>query len=360
MEVKVVIGSNYGDEGKGLTSANLARAAANRNHKILTVFYNGTMQRCHSIGNAIYHSETTGTIWGSDTYYHSMFVVDPITLWLEQARVYIDPNCRLILPCDVLSNRTAEKARGNKRHGSCGFGLFAAVQRSLYPEYNLLAHELLDPYSLYLKLKKIQEHYPMDWDEVYNTDNFMRAAAYISNNCRIIPFFKLLSKKHYETIIYEGGQGLLLDQSNLDNFPHLTPSSVGLFNIKEDIEKLTSFPELYYVSRTYITRHGAGPMEAECKKEDINPLIIDEVNQPNEWQGNLRFGRINIDSLYKRIQTDAKQFIGKPSINLVFTQLNYTDNKIETTQGKKEIVLPSFCDNLYASNNKTEIYNYSI
>ena len=71
----------------------------------------------------------------------------------------------------------------------------------------------------------------------------MRAAAYISNNCRIIPFFELLSKKHYETIIYEGGQGLLLDQSNLDNFPHLTPSSVGLFNIKEDIEKLTSFPE---------------------------------------------------------------------------------------------------------------------
>ena len=96
-------------------------------------------------------------------------------------------------------------------------------------------------------------------------------------------------------------------------------------------------------------------MEAECKKEDINPLIIDEVNQPNEWQGNLRFGCINIDSLYKRIQTDAKQFIGKPSINLVFTQLNYTDNKIETTNGRKEIIKPDFCSNLYVSDNKLYI-----
>jgi len=360
MKVQVVIGASYGDEGKGLVSANLAKKAQKEHSKSLTVFYNGTSQRAHSFGDKVYHCSAAGSEFDSDTFYHKMFVVDPITIWLTQSQIYIDPNCRLILPCDVLSNRTAEKARGDKRHGSCGFGLFAAVQRSLYPEYNLLAHELLNPYSLYLKLKKIQEHYPMDWDEVYNTDNFMKAAAYISNNCRIIPFFDLLSKKCYETIIYEGGQGLLLDQSNLDNFPHLTPSSVGLFNIKEDIEKITSCPELYYVSRTYMTRHGAGPMEAECKKEDINPFIIDEVNQPNEWQGNLRFGRINMDSLYKRVQTDAKQFVGNPSINLVFTQLNYTNNKIETTQGKKEIILPSFCDNLYVSNNKTEIYNYAI
>ena len=39
----------------------------------------------------------------------------------------------------------------------------------------------------------------------------------------------------YKTIIYEGGQGLLLDQSNMDDFPHLTPSSVGIYNIHSDI-----------------------------------------------------------------------------------------------------------------------------
>ena len=355
MEIKVVIGSSYGDEGKGLTSANLARKAQKENKKILTIFYNGSMQRCHSFGNNVFHSEGAGSLFGSDTYYHRMFVVDPITLWLEQTQVYIDPNCRLILPCDVLSNRLLERSRGDKRHGSCGFGLFAAVQRSLYPQYTILAHELTKPYSLYLKLKSIQEHYPMDWDEVYNIDNIMKAAAYVTNNCRIISFTELLSKKHYDTIIYEGGQGLLLDQSNMDNFPHLTPSSVGLFNIKKDIESLTSAPELYYVSRTYMTRHGAGPMEVECKKEDINSNIIDVVNQPNEWQGSLRFGRINLNSLYSRIQRDAKTLIGNPNINLVFTQLNYTDNKLDTVEGKKEIVKPDFCSKLYVSDNKLYI-----
>ena len=358
MDIKVVIGSSYGDEAKGLVSANLAKQAKENHNRCLTVFYNGTSQRAHTFGDKVYHCSAAGTEFGSDTFYHRMFVVEPITLWLTQSQVYIDPNCRVILPCDVISNRNLEKVRGDKRHGSCGFGLFAAVQRSLIPKYTVLAHELLDPYSLYTKLKKITEQYPMDYDEVYNIDNVMKAAAYITNNCRVISFKELLLKKRYNTLIYEGGQGLLLDQTNRDDFPHLTPSSVGLFNIKEEIEDMTAIPDLYYVSRAYMTRHGAGPMEAECAKKDINPNIVDSTNQYNLWQEDLRFGRINLDSLYKRVQQDAKQFIGQPNINLVFTQLNYTDGKLETTEGKKEIVKPSFCNNVFVSYDKTKIYEY--
>ena len=359
MEVKVVIGSNYGDEGKGLTSANLAREAAKKNHKILTIFYNGTIQRAHSYGNIVHHCEATGTTWGSDTYYHSMFVIDPITLWLEQAEVYINPLCRLILPCDVLKNRKEETDRGEKRHGSCGFGLFAAVKRyEEHPEQPLiLAQDLENPYVLYNKLREVNAN-AFAFDEVYNIHNFMLAAAYVTKNCKIIHFTDLLREQQYDTIIYEGGQGLLLDQRNLDNFPHLTPSSVGMYNIANEIKTLNCIPDLYYVSRTYMTRHGAGPMEDECLKEDINPDIIDLVNQPNEWQGNLRFGHIDLNNLYNRIQKDANQYTGQVNINLVFTQLNYTDNKIETTKGRKEIIKPDFCSNLYVSDNKLYIEKF--
>lgn len=355
MEVKVVIGASAGDEGKGLTSANLAREAKKENKKLLTIFYNGTMQRAHSYGDTVHHCTAAGEEFGSNTFYHRMFVIDPITLWLTQSKVYIDPNCRLILPCDVLSNRTLEKSRGNKRHGSCGFGLFAAVQRSKNFQYCILANDLRFPYTLYNRLKEINAHYPIDWDEVYNIDNFMKAAAYITNNCTIISFEQLLKTKKYDVIIYEGGQGLLLDQANMDYFPHLTPSSVGMYNITNDIKNLNCPVDLYYVSRTYMTRHGAGPMEEECLKEDINPDIIDLVNQPNEWQGNLRFGRINLDTLYKRIKKDANSYSGNKNINLVFTQLNYTNNKIETINGRKEIIKPDFCSNLYVSDNKLYI-----
>ncbi len=355
MEVKVVIGANAGDEGKGLVSGSLARQAMNEHKKTLTVFYNGTIQRAHSFGDNLYHCVAAGIEFGSDTFYHKMFVIDPIALWLKQVKVYIDPNCRLILPCDIKKNRNLEKSRGDKRHGSCGMGLFAAVTRSKQPGMYVSAREMLNPYMLLTHVKVIGKKYSTDFDDVYNLDNFMKATAYVANNCEIIGFEELLEKNHYETIIYEGGQGLLLDQGNKDDFPHLTPSSVGIYNIHDDIAKLNCTPELYYVSRTYMTRHGAGPMEAECTKEDINPDIVDKVNQPNEWQGSLRFGYINPDTLYKRVQKDASQYSEKAQINMVLTHLNYTNEKLATPDGFKEIIKPDVCTQLYVSNEKRKI-----
>ena len=359
MEIKVVIGANAGDEGKGLVSGSLARQAQQEQKKTLTVFYNGTMQRAHSFGDNIYHCVAAGIEYGSDTYYHPMFVIDPIALWLTQTKVYIDPKCRLILPCDVLANRTLETARGNKRHGSCGFGLFAAVTRSKKQGFCVTANEMLNFYMLNTHLNLIAKSYPTDFDDVYNRDNFMRAVAYINKNCPIISFKELLDKNHYDVVIYEGGQGLLLDQQNMDDFPHLTPSSVGLYNIYDDIAKLNCTPDIFYVSRTYMTRHGAGPMEAECLKEDINPKIIDKVNQPNEWQGSLRFGLLNTDTLYKRIKKDTSHCKNKVNVNLVYTQLNYTNNKLATVNGFTEIEKPDFCKDLYVSNDKTHIERWN-
>ena len=355
MEVKVVIGANAGDEGKGLVSGCLARTAQQDNKKTLTVFYNGTIQRAHSFGDNLYHCVAAGIEFGSDTYYHPMFVIDPIALWLTQTKIYIDPKCRLILPCDVLANRTLEKSRGNKRHGSCGFGLFAAVTRSKKPGCCVTASEMLNFYMLNTHLRVLSKSYPTDYDEVYNLDNFMKAAAYIAKNCEIITFEELLTKNHYGTVIYEGGQGLLLDQANRDNFPHLTPSSVGMYNIYSDIAKLNCTPDIFYVSRTYMTRHGAGPMEAECDKADINPDIVDKVNQPNEWQGSLRFGLLDTNTLYQRIQKDMKNYNGQANVNLVFTQLNYTNEKLATVNGLVDIEKPDFCAHLYVSNDKRKM-----
>ena len=356
MEVKVVIGANYGDEGKGLVSANLARQAKQEKKKSLTVFYNGTAQRAHSFGNTIHHCTAAGEKFGSDTFYHRMFVVDPITLWLTNSPVYIDPRCRVIIPCDVIQNRKLETTRGEKRHGSCGFGLFSAVQRSRNAKYSIVINDLNDPYNLYFKLKEINEKsYPMNLDDIYNIDNFMRAVAFITSKCKIITFEDLVKEKEYDTIIYEGGQGLLLDQSNLDCFPHLTPSSVGMYNITNDIKSLNCPVDLFYVSRTYMTRHGMGPMESECLKRHINPNIVDLVNQPNEWQGELRFGHIDLNTLYTRIKKDASVYTNNANINLVFTQLNYTNNKLDTIEGRKEIIKPDFCNKLYISDNKLYI-----
>ena len=349
MEIKVVTGSNYGDESKGLVSGCLAREAAEKNYKVLTVFYNGTNQRAHSFEGVIRHFMAAGEGYGSDTFYHRMFVVDPIMLWLSKSTPIIDPRCRVILPCDVLYGQEREKLL---RHGSCGFGLFAAVRRSKEkPIYINDWNEWLklDKYKL---LQDADSYYPYTSNEIHNLANFIRAMNWLYENCTIITFEDLMALKMYDTIIYEGGQGLLLDQENKEDFPHLTPSSTGAFNIHNDIEKLNAKVDLFYVSRSYMTRHGTGPMDMEVLKDDINPLIYDEVNQPNDWQGSLRFGRINMEKLYKRIEGDAARYNCNKTINMVYTHLNYTNGYIAALDGKIDIVRPDFVTNIYGSDKR--------
>lgn len=356
-KIKVVTGASYGDEGKGLVSGCLAETAIGSGEKVLTVFYNGTVQRAHTTRGKILHCTGAGDLIGGSTYYHSQFVVDPIALWLTEASVYIDPHCRIILPCDVMRNRKKEIARGEKRHGSCGMGLFESVKRSANSNYLVEAAELYDAYTLYNKVKRIQSEYndAFENDELYNLDNWMRAVAYVIENCQIKKFEEVYPS--YDTIIYEGGQGLLLDQANRGDFPHLTPSSVGAYNIANDIAALNLPTDIFYVSRTYMTRHGAGPMEAECEKKDINASIVDKTNEENPWQGKLRFGFLNTDTLFDRVKRDLNQYGSKVNANMVFTQLNYTDNKIACGENDfREIVKPDFIRNVFGSDREDEMF----
>ena len=104
-----------------------------------------------------------------------------------------------------------------------------------------------------------------------------------------------------------------------------------------------------------MTRHGVGPMYAECEREDINPDIVDATNIRNDWQDELRFGYINTDKLYRRVKSDFSRY-DNAKLNMVFTQLNYTDGRIATGKDKfEEIVLPDFVDGLYLSDQKDVI-----
>ena len=78
-----------------------------------------------------------------------------------------------------------------------------------------------------------------------------------------------------------------------------------------------------------MTRHGAGPMERECSKEDINASIVDKTNIPNDWQNSLRFGYIDPTTLMRRVKGDFSRY-NNATMNMVITQLNYTQGKIMT------------------------------
>lgn len=355
MDVKVVTGANAGDEGKGMTAYFLTKEAISQNKKVLSVLYNGGVQRGHTANGQVVHCTGTGDLAGGTTYYDEHFVVDPIALWLTETKVFIHPMCRIVLPCDVLINRLKEVSRGLNKHGSCGMGIFECVKRNKHTNLKLKAADLKDYFSLYGKVTHINDFQAHGLnDDLYNIDNFMRAADYVVQNCPIVELHEVVSG--YDTLIFEGGQGLLLDQNNMGDFPHLTPSSVGSYNIHNTINNLgADSTDIFYVSRSYMTRHGVGPMDAECRKEDINPDIVDATNIRNDWQDELRFGYIDTEKLYRRIKGDFSRY-NNANLNMVFTQLNYTDGRIATGKDKfEEIVVPDFVTGLYLSDQKDVI-----
>ena len=104
------------------------------------------------------------------------------------------------------------------------------------------------------------------------------------------------------TIIFEGAQGLTLDQNNINDFPYLTPSNTGIRNVLELAEnmKVTEI-EAHYVSRTYLTRHGPGPLPNE-----MDMGLTCKTNVENTWQGKLRYAPLDIVALLDRVIRDLE------------------------------------------------------
>ena len=109
--------------------------------------------------------------------------------------------------------------------------------------------------------------------------------------------------------MFEGAQGLGLDQE-LGHFPHVTRSRTGLPNISVLMNRsgLKDKAPLWaiYVTRTYATRHGAGPLSDE-DKWDSSLVLIDNTNQTNEWQGEFRYAPINFSERSDWIQQDLQR-----------------------------------------------------
>jgi len=102
--------------------------------------------------------------------------------------------------------------------------------------------------------------------------------------------------------VFEGAQGLLLDQGNKEFFPHVTHSNTGMKNVEILCAQAgITEKEIYYVSRTYLTRHGAGRLPGE----DAAMSFEDLTNRQNQFQGPLRFAPLNADDLRARCQADA-------------------------------------------------------
>lgn len=345
-EVKIVIGANYGDEGKGLMTDYFAYEAKTNGKSCIVVAHNGGAQRGHTVVTPngkrhVFHHFGSGTFAGADTYLSSQYILNPMTFINECGElislgykpvVFVDKECRFSTPFDMIINQILEKERGENRHGSCGMGIWETIHRYTLPGYNLSFFEFMtlsiDEQFDYIKDIRDFHFYGrlMEYGiAVYTDDKYAEIRNIIENDNLIIHFihdchrmwnFVKMSNVdiilNYNTVIYESGQGLLLDECNPCQ-EHTTPSKTGCTYPCCDLLKVRSKikgdidVEVCYVTRSYMTRHGAGAMENERSFDSFMGFMKpDKTNIPNEFQGSLRYGTINWLKLFNRIADDFK------------------------------------------------------
>ena len=356
-DIKFVIGSNYGDEGKGLVTDYFVSELKKKYSSSLVVLSSGGMQRGHTVVTPddkrfVFHSFSSGTFAEADTYYSENFIFNP-TLFRQEyekfynlgykiPKVYIHKNCRFSTIFDMILNNMIEEYRGNDKHGSVGVGIWETIRRynissemvSISEFYDFSGKEKND----YLKnlnkffkesineynISSNPEVYNSWWDIIGNSINIYKHTLNDFEFCKdkiIITDNSICNQ--YESIVFENSQGLLLDENYSNDSIHSTPSSCGLdYPIKIvntlNLSNLENIPEVCYVSRSYITRHGAGPLKDETNAYGLFGKDYDDpTNVWNSSQEHLRFSRLNYIELNQRTNEDFYKHKSNSKVKLI-------------------------------------------
>ena len=320
MRTIAVIGKNFGDEGKGFTCSRLASSLK----KSLIIKHNGGGQAGHTVEDLegkwrfIHHQIGAGAEYHVPTLFADSFVPDLFQLGKEvkdftelfgfQPILYSEKNARVTTIDDVLLNMGAEVARGKNRHGSCGMGIEECVQRNA-AGFGITVEELAtwSKQDLLDRLKHIRKEYTERRAKILGIypsnpyyvmlnnetvlENFVEE---VKENVKLLSLVDADRKwlEEFQHLIFETGQGLLLDQDYEDYAPHLTSSKTGIHNPAVFLEKRGLFlDEAIYVTRPYVTRHGNGPLPCEVDPSELPGVGEDLTNRPNKWQGTLRYAK---------------------------------------------------------------------
>jgi adenylosuccinate synthase len=352
----IVIGLGFGDEGKGLTTDYLCRTHENP----LVIRFNGGQQAGHTVvkedgSRHVFSNFGAGTLRGTPTFWSRFCTFAPTNLlkeyealkqvinsYLGFPQIYVDNLCPVTTHYDVLYNRILETERGDARHGSCGMGFGATVERHTLSHARLYAQDLLFPNIISLKLNAIRAYYQkkikaetaFDFDALEHDkedERFVKMVAEMQNmeglNIDFTSENEFFSKENaFKTYIFEGAQGILLDM-DFGFFPHVTRSNTTSKNAFDIIKRnnLTEDITVNYITRAYQTRHGAGPMT----NENI-PLSIlgneNETNQFNAFQEAFKAAPLDIDLLQYALRCDA-DFANGAKKHLVLTCLDQVNPK---------------------------------
>lgn len=278
----VVIGAQWGDEGKGklvdyLTSyADLVVRFHGGNNAGHTLVVDGKTVKLQLIPSGILQAKTkcliaTGVVVDPQFLLEEINRIKALGVDVTPRRLIIDRDASLVLPYHRQIDKQREILKGKDKIGTTGRGIGPAyeerAQRSAvrFADLNNLSElkpRLLEQVKLANKyLISVLEGDPLNFDEIWNVIEQAREhlLGYVANGSLILH----QALKNKAKIVFEGAQGTLLDV-NFGTFPFVTSSSTlsGAVCTGAGVGP-KSIDYILGVTKAYSTRVGSGPFPTE-------------------------------------------------------------------------------------------------
>ena len=275
MSINVIVGGQWGDEGKGKIVDLLSKEAnivaryqggSNAGH---TVYHNDKKIVLHQIPTGILR-ENNLCILGKG------MVVDPDGIVEEieclnnnnieyNNRIIIDYYAHIVTPLHKLIDQINEEKSGGKIGTTCkGIG---PTYQDKYQRIGIRAIDLLDISLLKDKLEN-RIKMGLDRNEISSDDLLNINLNDFYNSCKIIKSFikdsfPILFNKSSRNILIEGAQGTLLDIDH-GTFPYVTSSNCSSGGISTGLGiPGNQLNNIIGIFKAYVTRVGGGPFPTE-------------------------------------------------------------------------------------------------
>ncbi len=280
MASTAIVGSQWGDEGKGKITDWMAGSAdavvryAGGNNAGHTVITAGEKYELHLIPSGILHEE-------KQCFIGSGVVVDPGVLLEEMQKLrqrgvsldnlYVSRRAHLVLPGHRRLDNLEEESKGEDKIGTTGRGIGPAYSDKA-ARRGIRVGDMLSRDRLKERLKPLVEHHNMLLSDIYGEDpldysrleeQLLEQGEKLSGRMDNVALSLEKLRRQGKDIVFEGAQGTLLD-IDFGTYPFVTSSHPGSGGISSGSGfGPTHIDEVIGVTKAYITRVGRGPMPTE-------------------------------------------------------------------------------------------------
>ncbi|PWI33150.1 adenylosuccinate synthase [Vibrio albus] len=288
----VVLGTQWGDEGKGKIVDLLTEDAKyvvryqgghNAGH---TLVIDGEKTVLHLIPSGILRDNVkcvigNGVVLSPDALINEMKPLEERGIPVRE-RLFISEACPLILPYHIAMDQAREAARGKKAIGTTGRGIGPAYEDKV-ARRGLRVGDLFDKETFAEKLKEVMDYHNFQLQHFYKAepvsyeDVLEQAMGYADLlTSMVIDVTDELdaARKRGDKIMFEGAQGTLLDIDH-GTYPYVTSSNTTAGGVAAG----SGFGPRYLgyilgIAKAYCTRVGAGPFPTELDDEIGNHLGV--------------------------------------------------------------------------------------